>query len=269
MSVSRMKIVRLNTETEPLFWKHVYTDMPDYYFFILDMKYDAANSGVTLALDEKRKIQGMLLVYRDTLAQLRGSNEAIEMLLAELDLGKVMITTPMEYAPFKLPSRYHLREAKGLTLMALRKGEETPQIRHDLVRLFTNDAENIAALMRTCDFDWWAEINSQQIAEGMKQRVWFGIKLDGKLVSIGGARIDDWVGNINTVATCKDYRGRGYATSIVSALVVQIMKKSSLALIHVETKNAPALRAYTKAGFRPYKNYTVAKAEQVEEWRKA
>jgi len=237
--------------------------LPDYYFFILDVKYDATNSKVTLALDEKDKINGMMLVYHNTMAQFRGNNQAIEKLLTELDLDKIMITTPLEYTPFKFPSRYRVREeTRGLTVMTLRKGEETPPIRHDLVRLSATDAEDIAALMKTCNFDWWGEISAQQIAERMKERLWLGIKIDGKLVSIGGARVDDWASNIHTVATHKDYRCRGYATSIVSALVEQIMKKSRLALIHTETINTPAIRAYTKAGFEPYKNYTVAKVEK-------
>jgi ribosomal protein S18 acetylase RimI-like enzyme len=259
-----MKITQLNAETEPLFWQHIHANVPDHYFFILDVKYDAPNSKVTLALDEKGKIAGIMLVYHDAMAQLRGSNEAIKTLLAQLDLDKIMITTPIEYVPFKLPSRYTVKEEpRRLTVMALRKGEETPQIRHDLVRLFANDAEDIAALMRACNFGWWGEINTQQIAERMKERLWLGIKTDGKLVSIGGTRIDDWASNINTVATHEDYRGRGYATSIVSALAEQILKKSNLALIHVETTNTPAIRAYTKVGFKQYKNYMVTKAEKI------
>jgi predicted GNAT family acetyltransferase len=261
-----MKIVSLDAETESLFWRHVHTDIPDYYFFILDVKYDATNSKVTLALDEKGRIAGMMLIYHDAMAQLRGSNEAIKMLLAQLDHDKIMITTSKEYAPFELPSQYIMKEEpRGLTLMMLRKGEETLQIRHDLVRLSASDTEDIAALMKACNFDWWGEINAQQIAERMKERFWLGVKTEGKLVSIGGTRIDDWASNIHTVATHQDYRCRGYATSIVSALVEQILKKSHLALINVETTNTPAIRAYTKAGFKPYKNYTVTKAEKIQE----
>jgi ribosomal protein S18 acetylase RimI-like enzyme len=258
-----MKIVSLNAEIEPLFWQHVYSDILDYYFFILDVKYDAANSKVTLALNEKGKIEGMMLVYHNAMAQFRGSNVAIKALMTKLDLDKIMITTPLEYSPFKLPNWYTMKEKpRGLTLMALRKGEETPRIKHDLVRLSESDAEDIVALMKASDFDWWGEVSAEQITERMKERVWLGIKLDGKLASIGGARIDNWAGCIHTIATHQDYRCRGYATSITSALVEQIMEKSNLALINVVSTNTPAIRAYTKAGFKSYKNYSVAKVEK-------
>lgn len=253
----------LNAETEPSFWDHVYGDVADYYFFILDAKFDRADSKITLALDEKGKIQGTLLIYRNLLAQLRGSNEAIESLLTELDLNRVMVTTPLAYAPLRLPDRYRIVEVKGLTLMTLHKGEATPHVRHDLVRLSESDADDIAALMRTCNFGWWGEISAQQIVEGMKQRFWLGVKQDGRLVSIGGGRADSWAGIVNTVATLEDFRNRGCATSIVSALVQEILEKTGLALINVESRNAPAVRAYMKVGFRPYRYYSVAKAEKA------
>ena len=262
----QMKIAPMDEKTEPLFWQCVYSNVPEYYFFILDVKYEPAYSQVTLALDEKGRIAGMMLVYRNAMAQLRGSNEAIETLLAQLDLDKIMITTPIEYSQFKLPAQYVVKQKpRGITLMTLRKGEETPLMRHDLVKLSVNDSEDIAALMRACDFDWLGEIDAKEIAERMSERIWLGIKAEGRLVAIGGVRIADRASIINTVATDRNFRCRGYATSIVSALLDQIMKKSSLALINVETNNAPAIRVYTKAGFKPYKKFMVTKAERTEE----
>jgi len=58
------------------------------------------------------------------------------------------------------------------------------------------------------------------------------------------------------------YRNRGYATSVVSALVEQILPESGLLLIHVESENKPAMRVYTKVGFKPYKRYFLANAER-------
>jgi predicted GNAT family acetyltransferase len=37
--------------------------------------------------------------------------------------------------------------------------------------------------------------------------------------------------------------------------VNEILEASEVAMIHVIRDNAPALRAYTKAGFKPYKTY--------------
>jgi predicted GNAT family acetyltransferase len=44
-------------------------------------------------------------------------------------------------------------------------------------------------------------------------------------------------------------------------LVEEILERSDLALIHVRSENVPAIRIYTKVGFKPYKEYIVARAE--------
>lgn len=123
-----------------------------------------------------------------------------------------------------------------------------------------NEAEEIADIMREADPEWWGEISTQHIAEGMKDRVWLGIRLDGKLVSIGNTRLTDWGSNIGVIATREEYRNRGYARSIVSALVKEILQKSDLALIHVLSDNFPAVRVYEKVGFRSHKQYFLARA---------
>jgi len=84
---------------------------------------------------------------------------------------------------------------------------------------------------------------------------WLGIRKDGRLVSVGNVRFVDFASNIGVVATDEHYRGRGYATSVVSGLVEEILKRCPIALIHVIEDNAPAVRAYSKVGFTPYKTY--------------
>jgi len=262
-----MKIVSLDSTLEPLFWKHVYLDIPDYYFFILDMKHDRDKVKITLALNQQDSIQGIMMVYRDYVIPLRGNTEAVKTLINGLNAEKIEMTMPAECRHLALPSRYDMKKTIDLTLMALRKGEETPKIKHDLVRLTAADAEDIATLMRTSDPSWWSEIKAEQIAQRMATRLWLGIRVNEKLVSIGGATLDEWGSCINTVATHENYRGRGYATSIVSALVEQMLRHSNLALIYVETENTPAVRAYTKAGFKPYKKYIVIRAEKHQNKR--
>lgn len=254
-----MNVLPLDPRLEPLFWKHVYQDIPHHYFFILDMKRDRASTKILLALDQESRIAGMMMIYRQNIVQLRGSVEAARTLLAKLDVEKVEIQGLEEHRTLILEKFKKTKTTHDLILMTLRKEEETPQIKHPIIKLSTADAQDIAALMRQGDPEWWGETTARQIAERMKERLWLGIKVDGQLVSIGGATLDDWGSNIATVVTQEKHRGKGYATSIVSALVEQILQKSNLALIHVERNNPPAIRVYTKVGFKPYKKYFVAR----------
>lgn len=256
-----MKVVPLDPSLEPLFWKHVNQDIPDYYFFILGLKHSKDSTDIWLALNKQNRIEGMMLVYKQSIAQLRGSVKAARALLAELNVEKVEIQTLEEHRTL-IFDKFNVKKTFKLMLMTLRRGEETLRVKYSIVKLSTADAEDIAALMRHGDPEWWGEVSAERIAEGMKDRVWLGVKVDGELISIGGARLDDWGSCINTVVTHETRRNRGYATSIVSALVEQILQKSSLTLIYVERDNTPAVRAYAKVGFQPYKKYFVARGHK-------
>jgi len=86
-----MRVLPLDSRLEPLFWKHIHKDIPHHYFFILDMKRDSASTEVLLALNQENHIAGMMLIYRPSTVQLRGSIEAARSLLAMLDIEKVEI----------------------------------------------------------------------------------------------------------------------------------------------------------------------------------
>jgi len=123
------------------------------------------------------------------------------------------------------------------------------------MRVGIEDAEAIADLMRMCDPEWWGEAKAENLRKSLETTFAVGIKKDGRLVSAGYTRFVDFASNISMVATDERYRSRGYATSIVSVLVEEILKRCPIALIHVIADNAPAVRAYSKVGFKPYKTY--------------
>ncbi|UCC33231.1 MAG: GNAT family N-acetyltransferase [Candidatus Bathyarchaeota archaeon] len=258
-----MKIVHLEPALEPIFWEHVNQDVPHYYFFAFDWKYNREKTEIFLALEEGR-IEGMMLIYDRSIVQLRGSSRAARVLSERLDLEKVELQSPEEHKSLALRKyKPTLRQGQELMLMLLHKGEETLHTRHSTDDLDASDAEEIAAAMRDADPEYWGEVNTQRIAEGMKRgSELVGIRINHQLVSVGSTRLTEWAGLIGVVATHEDHRNRGYATSIVSELVKRILKKQSLAMIYVLADNPSAIRAYTKVGFKPYKTYFFMRGER-------
>jgi len=78
-----MEIVFLELALEPLFWEHINQDIPHYYFFALDWKYDKDATKILLAL-EGSQIVGMMLIFRQHIVQLRGSCKPIKALLEKI-----------------------------------------------------------------------------------------------------------------------------------------------------------------------------------------
>lgn len=256
-----MEIVSLEQALEPFFWKHVNQDIPHYYFFAFDWKYNRDATKILLALEENR-IAGMMLVYRQSIVQLRGSCEAVKVLLERLDLEKVELQAPEQHKRYILdiykPTRSH-----QMMLMTLGKGEERLHEKFPTVELDISDAERVAVIMRDADPEYWRDRTGQQIVESMKQGViWLGVKVNRELVSLGSARLTEWAGLIGVVATHEDHRNKGYATSIASELVKQITEKLSIAMIYVLSDNPPAIRVYKKVGFKPYRTYFFMRGEK-------
>src|SRR5690349_11644905 len=79
---------------------------------------------------------------------------------------------------------------------------------------------------------------------------YLGIHEDGKLVAMAGERLKPYgYTEISAVCTHPDYRGRGYASSLVSVLIERIARRNEIPFLHVRRENVDAIRVYEKLGF--------------------
>lgn len=256
-----LRVARVDTNFEEYFLKHVSRDPLDYHFFIFDWKLQRDRTRFFLAL-EGEKIEGVMLIYRDYVVQLRGSCSAVEILLDHLDLDKAELTVPKDCENIVL-ERFKPLASGQVILMCLRKGEERIQIKHSPERLTIDYAEEIVKPLRDANPDWWGELTAERIRASMEENFWIGIKTNGKIVSVGNTHFFEAGSNISVVATHEAYRNKGYGTSIVSTLVREILQRSERALIHVLNDNHSAIRVYTKTGFKPYKSYLLMRGEKI------
>jgi ribosomal protein S18 acetylase RimI-like enzyme len=248
-----VEVVSVADGYEQMFWNYVNRDPMDYYFFILDWTQRREQTKIFLAV-EGEDVVGSLLVYADSVVQFRGSREAVQKLLEYADLEKVEGQAPPDCEDI-VCQKFKPRIKQDMAMMRLNRGEESIRITEKSVRLGVEDAEAIVDLMRRCDPEWWGEAKAENLRKSLETVFAVGIWKDGWLVSAGYTRFVDFASNISMVATDERYRSRGYATSIVSALVEEILKRCPIVLIHVIADNAPAVRAYSKVGFKPYKTY--------------
>jgi len=249
----QFEVVKLESHLEEVYERHARKDIPHHFFFLLDWRLNRDRTEIWLAL-RQNEIHGMMLVYDGRIVQLRGGESAAETLLNKLDLEKVEFNVEPQHRQAVL-GKYPLSREYELILMALRRGEEHLYPSEHVVRLTPDDAGGIAALMSSANPEFWGTMKPERIVASMDRTLWLGIFSDSKLVSLGNTVMTNFAGNVGVVVTLESYRNRGHATSVVSALLKEILKVSDLALIHILKDNIPARRVYEKVGFRPYRNY--------------
>jgi predicted GNAT family acetyltransferase len=88
---------------------------------------------------------------------------------------------------------------------------------------------------------------------------YLGIREAGKLVAMAGERLKPHgYTEISAVCTHPDYRGRGYASSLVSILIQRITRRNEIPFLHVRMENVDAIRVYEKLGFQTRRIINIA-----------
>jgi ribosomal protein S18 acetylase RimI-like enzyme len=259
-----MKVVPIEDGYERSFWDLANQDPLDYYFFILDWTRRREQTKIFLAVEDGR-VAGSMLVFapegRDSVVQLRGSDKAVELLLDSVNLERVELQAPVSCENIVL-TKYRPWFKHTLVLMCLKKGDENLFVKHRPVKLGPENVGEVVDVMRSADSEVWGDLDVQRQKLAWNDAYMLGIRDDSRLVSVGLARFIDFGSNIGAIATDKGYRNMGFATSIVSALVGEILRKAPPALIHVLSDNAPAVHVYSKVGFKPFKKYILIRARK-------
>lgn len=91
----------------------------------------------------------------------------------------------------------------------------------------------------------------------------YGLVQAGELVGYGELWLDDDEVELARLIVAPAHRGRGVGRRLVGELTAQARRRQPAVFMRVHPDNAPALRCYAAAGYRP------VPAEQAAEWNRA
>jgi GNAT superfamily N-acetyltransferase len=260
LGVTVLRLALLTDDCMDAYMEIVQQDYTDYYFFVYDVLLQRERTKVWLAI-EGSKIVGLMLVYNDSMVQLRGSPEAVGFLLSGLRLENVEVEVPADCLDMVLAKFPVHKALENMNIMRLEKGKENLKIAITPERLQAENSEEVAQLMRESYPLMWSEMTAEnvKVLTSPKETVLFGIHVEGKLVAFGSAMLTPNVGLVCWLATSERYRCRGYCSSILSALVREGLKEADFMAIHVLDGNSDAWQIYEKVGFKPYRSYVLLK----------
>ncbi len=106
----------------------------------------------------------------------------------------------------------------------------------------------VGELNRLYQLGFAAWLPSSAVAEG----VYFGIRSNGELVAAAGTHVisrEARLAVVGNVLTHVDYRGRGYAKAVTSAVTAELLRYCDQVVLNVRSDNPPAIHAYRRLGY--------------------
>lgn len=92
-----------------------------------------------------------------------------------------------------------------------------------------------------------------------------GIRADGRLASMAGQRLGlNHFTEVSAVCTWPEFRGRGYANTLVSDVANAIFRQNKTPILGVREDNVNAIRVYEKVGFKVRRTLHVSVMKRVE-----
>ena len=109
-------------------------------------------------------------------------------------------------------------------------------------------AADVGELNRLYRLGFGSWLPPSAIAEG----VYYGIRVNGRLVAAAGTHVIGRAGRIavvGNVLTQPEFRGRGYAQATTAAVTAHLLEFCDHVVLNVRSDNPPALNAYRRLGY--------------------
>jgi ribosomal protein S18 acetylase RimI-like enzyme len=248
MMHDRLRAIRVTANNEAFFYDHIKNNIAEYFFFHADYAQYPESTEIYMALDNEEKIQGLVLIWKNRRIQLRGTIESLEFLLNGKSYNPISITGFDIHKKLILKFFPDHKKEIALYRMGLKQGDQKDFEKYKFQKLNEAYRGEIISLMRIADPVFWGLRNPEDIVID-KNNTWYGIIEKKDLICIVGLWKYESIGYIAVVGTHPDYWNRGYASSLISSTLKELLHDAGQWFITVRVANAPAIHTYKKLGF--------------------
>jgi len=240
----------LDKHLESRLFEFMNRDRIRHFYALYDLEHHKAKTMAWTALsNDNDNIVGYLVEYDKRILFMRGNEKSAVPLLKNSDLTSAVFNIePHHLSAIKRlhePTEPADKMTKGLittfkTMKTTPKGFK-PIVKHPVQELNQKNVTELANLLGT----------EPQTALGFFTGLALGAFQGGKLVSFAASpeMLND-LAIIRGVQTVPTERGKGYATSVCSALVQRLVQEGRDVMLYVSKDNPAAIKVYRKIGFR-------------------
>jgi len=250
-----MNIVHYLSELNFKSWRRLvelYLENPlEHAYIFYDSIYDYNRSEIFLKIDEN--IRGYLLIWRGFKLSIHiwgDSKELIKYIPLDKEMliqiyNKDILSDIINYL-----KSYGEYEVKYYLDMTVKEDEFNSYMAERAIRLDpVRDLDNFLLIKNIQG----RHIKREHAYYIIKKFRYYGVFEDRKLVSIACSYLrtpEVWI--IGDVYTHPDYRNKGYAKSVTSAITRDAVQSGALAMLHVDKDNLSAIRVYKRLGYKVF-----------------
>lgn len=201
--------------------------------------------GIARAGDE---VVALVLEYGGPSPQplfISGRDDGIAAILRDVIKAPIAYVACLPQSLRAVESRYRLEAGPQMVRMWVDKSTFRPAEDPGVEPLSAADAGELNRLYRLGFGSW---LPPQAVAEG----VYFGIRVNGRLVAAAGTHVIGRraaIAVVGNVLTQPEFRGRGYAQATTAAVTAQLLKFCDHVVLNVRSDNPPALNVYRRLGY--------------------
>ena len=198
--------------------------------------------------DEQGALVAVAMIYyglQPPICFLMGDTRGLDLILAQaVRLAEIGLSVRDEHLPV-LDKYYRDNGTWPMWKMAL-EAANFRSVAGDTFEITLADVPDLRALYA---FGGGDAFSPEEITRG----VFCGIRQDGQLIAVAGTHVvsaNGHVAALGNVMTHPDWRGRGLASMVTSAVIARLIDRGVSTIgLSVSRENAAAIRVYEKLGF--------------------
>jgi len=192
-----------------------------------------------------------------------GEAEGLATLFAAMREQRLITAAP-PLARLAIERSYRFERLDRMRRMVVDRASFRPRIAHPLVRLGPDRLADVV--------DVYGEASRSYFTpQRLEREIYFGVYAEGRIAAAAGTHVrshETGIAAVGNVLTRLQYRGRGMATSVTSAVTATALDEHRDVVLNVRQSNAPAIAVYERLGYRTHATFLEGHALRRAPWER-
>lgn len=192
-----------------------------------------------------------------------GETEALLAVFRDMREPRLIVAAPPP-ARLAIEQTYRFERLDRMQRMVVARDTFRPRVSHPLTRLGPDHLADLVELYGEASRSYFTR-------ERLAREIYYAIYADGRIAAAAGTHVRSaatGIAAVGNVLTRIQYRDRGMATSVTSAVTEAALAEHPDVVLNVRHDNAPAISVYERLGYRVHAFFVEGPAVRRAPWER-